>query len=602
MSGGDGKDSRGPSGGVKGDSGKGGPSGGADSHPGFSYDGTDSNGEEHYTATGDSDKGGSFGGDSGIHWGGDSGNGNNAGDKANSNDNKGGKQLNGLPGHSDVADGGELGGDNKGMHLYYSRVGDFTYSVSTDKDNNVKGVFQESRPHDNDDDHRTSWAKGEDSRKEIAKNKVLAYLNEKKIAEEKAAAEAEAEAKRKQAEWEANHQIEAAEQKVKDAETNVNQKQDNVNQKQNDVNSVKNTEEGLLLDNPEQHPISYKTGSNFNVPGSTGYHLELGPIEIRNREELDKLLNQGAKAFDPFPDGIDPAETSGDGYEVAQAIQKKTIEEYENLRQRIIKRKNEIDARQQVLDQANREKVDADNHLNAERQALEEKRKAKADADAAAKAKADAEAKVKAEAEAEKVKDEKEALTKASEIIADMGEKIGEHLGEKYKVVAKEIADDIKNFQGKTLRSYEQTMASLKKILDNPNMKVNKGDKDAIVNAWKSFKADDTAKKLTNLSKAFAVADVAMKVEKVREKSIEGYETGNWAPLMLEVESWVLGGIAASVALGIFSATLGAALLAAGVPVVTVGIMGIIVAGTVAALIDDKAVDFLNNEVIRPAH
>jgi len=183
-----------------------------------------------------------------------------------------------------------------------------------------------------------------------------------------------------------------------------------------------------------------------------------------------------------------------------------------------------------------------------------------------------------------------------------MGEKVGEHLGEKYKAVAKEIADDIKKFQGKTLRSHEQAMASLKKILDNPGMKINKGDKDAIVNAWKSFKADDTAKKLANLSKAFSVAGLALKIEKVREKSIEGYETGNWAPLMLEVESWVLGGIAASVALGIFSATLGAFALSLGAPAVAVGIVGIIVAGTVAALIDDKAVDFLNNQVIRPAH
>lgn len=257
-------------------------------------------------------------------------------------------------------------------------------------------------------------------------------------------------------------------------------------------------------------------------------------------------------------------------------------------------------------------KADAEAKRKAEEARKAAEAKAKADAEAKrkaeeahkaaeAKAKADAEAKRKA-AEAEKAKDEKEALTKASEIIADMGEKVGEHLGEKYKAVAKEIADDIKKFQGKTLRSHEQAMASLKKILDNPGMKINKGDKDAIVNAWKSFKADDTAKKLANLSKAFAVAGLALKIEKVREKSIEGYETGNWAPLMLEVESWVLGGIAASVALGIFSATLGAFALSLGAPAVAVGIVGIIVAGTVAALIDDKAVDFLNNQVIRPAH
>ncbi|EAN1870836.1 hypothetical protein LCK10_004360 [Salmonella enterica] len=106
-----------------------------------------------------------------------------------------------------------------------------------------------------------------------------------------------------------------------------------------------------------------------------------------------------------------------------------------------------------------------------------------------------------------KLQDEKDALTKASELIADMGEKIGARLGEKYKTVAKEIANDIKNFQGKTLRTHKQTMTSLNKILANPGMKINKGDRDALINAWKSFKAGDTAKKLGNLSRAFKVAD-----------------------------------------------------------------------------------------------
>ncbi|ECZ6618963.1 hypothetical protein F8X20_21100 [Salmonella enterica] len=239
------------------------------------------------------------------------------------------------------------------------------------------------------------------------------------------------------------------------------------------------------------------------------------------------------------------------------------------------------------------------------RQETENKARSEADAarEAEAKRKADEEAKKKeAEAAAEKEKDEKEALTKASELIADMGEKIGEHLGEKYKCVAKEIAEDIKNFQGRTLRNYEQTMASLKKILDNPNMKINKGDKDAIVNAWKSFKADDTAKKLSNLSKAFHAADVALKIEKVREKSIEGYETGNWGPLVLEVESWIISGVAVGVAIGILADIAPVIALTFSLPVSAVTIVGIIGIGFIASKLDDKFADWINNELIRPAN
>ncbi len=58
-----------------------------------------------------------------------------------------------------------------------------------------------------------------------------------------------------------------------------------------------------------------------------------------------------------------------------------------------------------------------------------------------------------------------DVLNKTAEIVSSMGDKIGEHLGDKYKAIAKEVADDIKNFQGKTLRTYEQTMESLNKIL-----------------------------------------------------------------------------------------------------------------------------------------
>lgn len=203
---------------------------------------------------------------------------------------------------------------------------------------------------------------------------------------------------------------------------------------------------------------------------------------------------------------------------------------------------------------------------------------------------------------AEKAKNEREALEKTSELIAGMGEKIGQHLGDKYTEVAKGIARDIKNFQGKTIRSFDDAMASLNKITANPDLKINQADKDALVNAWKQVDAQDMANKLGNLSKAFKVTDVAMKVEKVREKSIVGYETGNWGPLMLEVESWVLSGLASTVALGIFSATLGAYALSLGSPAIAVGIAGILLAAAVGAFIDDKFADALNNEIIRPAH
>ncbi|HAP0860907.1 TPA: pore-forming bacteriocin colicin R, partial [Escherichia coli] len=250
--------------------------------------------------------------------------------------------------------------------------------------------------------------------------------------------------------------------------------------------------------------------------------------------------------------------------------------------------------------------------LTARKQQAEQNKAAaeKAKADAAAKAaaeKAAAEAKAKAEAEKarkeaeEKANDEKAVLTKASEIIISVGDKAGEYLGDKYKVLSREIADNIKNFQGKTIRSYDEAMASVNKLMANPDLKINAADRDAIVNAWKAFDAEDMGNKFAALGKTFKAADYVMKANNVREKSIEGYQTGNWGPLMLEIESWVLSGIASAVALSFFSVAVGSLFITAGVSVTAVGLMGIIFAGFIGALIDDDFVDKLNNEIIRPA-
>lgn len=123
---------------------------------------------------------------------------------------------------------------------------------------------------------------------------------------------------------------------------------------------------------------------------------------------------------------------------------------------------------------------------------------------------------------------EGEPLKNTAEIIISVGDRTGAYLGDKYKVLSREIASNIQNFQGKRIRSYEQAMASMNKLMANPNMKINAADKTAIINAWKSFNADDMGNKFAALGKTFKLADYALKANNVREKSIEGYNTGNW--------------------------------------------------------------------------
>lgn len=276
--------------------------------------------------------------------------------------------------------------------------------------------------------------------------------------------------------------------------------------------------------------------------------------------------------------------------------------EYDDARNKYALLESDINALQAQVSGLTARKQQAEQN-----KAVAEKEKADAEAKAAAE-KAAAEAKAKAEAEKarkeaeEKANDEKAVLTKASEIIISVGDKAGEYLGDKYKVLSREIADNIKNFQGKTIRSYDEAMASVNKLMANPDLKINAADRDAIVNAWKAFDAEDMGNKFAALGKTFKAADYVMKANNVREKSIEGYQTGNWGPLMLEVESWVLSGIASAVALSFFSVAVGSLFITVGVSVTAVGLMGIIFAGFIGALIDDDFVDKLNNEIIRPAY
>jgi len=201
-----------------------------------------------------------------------------------------------------------------------------------------------------------------------------------------------------------------------------------------------------------------------------------------------------------------------------------------------------------------------------------------------------------------KLAEERDLLIQTSDVIIAVGQEASKTLGEKYKSVANEIAADIRNFQGKTIRTHADAMAALNRVLQNPGMRINAGDRDAIVNAWNHLNATDMAYKLGFLGKTFTAADVVIKIDKVREKSIEGYQTGNWSPLILEVESWVLSGMATGIALGILAYVAPVVATTVGLPVTAVTIAGIIGITLAASLIDDKLVDKINNEVIRPAH
>ncbi|MEX3557393.1 MAG: colicin-like pore-forming protein [Burkholderia sp.] len=200
----------------------------------------------------------------------------------------------------------------------------------------------------------------------------------------------------------------------------------------------------------------------------------------------------------------------------------------------------------------------------------------------------------------EYVKDEKEFLMEASGIIADAGEKISHHISGQYKSYADEIANNLRNFQGRTIRSYNDALASFNNIISNPSMKVKQGDKDAIINAMRNVNAQDMANRFGHFGKFFKAADIVIKIEKIREKAIEGYDTGNWGPLVYEVESMVLSGLAAAVAIGFVTGVL-SLLSLLGVPVLVTSVLAIVSFVAIAyytARINAEFAERFNNEVV----
>lgn len=193
---------------------------------------------------------------------------------------------------------------------------------------------------------------------------------------------------------------------------------------------------------------------------------------------------------------------------------------------------------------------------------------------------------------------EKDSLATISGVIIDSSKDISEKLGERYRNVANDIANNIKNFQGKKIRSYNDALNTLNKISSNPNMKISSADKTALANAIKSINAKALADRFSGVVKGLTVADWAIKIEKVGEKTIEGINTGNWSPLVLEVEAMILSGVVQSLAIGVVTAILtyvASIIAVAPIAIAAISFAAIISIAIAVSYIDaDKAENFNN--------
>lgn len=196
---------------------------------------------------------------------------------------------------------------------------------------------------------------------------------------------------------------------------------------------------------------------------------------------------------------------------------------------------------------------------------------------------------------------EKEALMGAADIITGTGEKISEYLGEKYKNIANEIAGDLRNFQGKKLRSLSDALKTLEKIIGNPNMKISQADRNVLANAVRHIDTKTLADNFQRLGKAFGMFGNVLTAEKLREKAAVGFETGNWQPLMLELEAMVLSGYATGITMGVFSSILLTIASVLSLPATSTIIGAVILTSIVTSFIDAELADKINKNLIPSA-
>nr|WP_181374714.1 colicin-like pore-forming protein [Pectobacterium carotovorum]AKG47561.1 Colicin-A [Pectobacterium carotovorum] len=195
-----------------------------------------------------------------------------------------------------------------------------------------------------------------------------------------------------------------------------------------------------------------------------------------------------------------------------------------------------------------------------------------------------------------------EAIISASEIIADIGEKTSNVLGDKYKSASNRIISELNNFKGKKIKNANDALKILEKTLSNPYINVHKKDLPAIAQAIKAVDGKKLSENLYKLGSSFKVADKFLKFDKIKNKVEEGFETGDWKPLLLEVEAMVLAGVASPIVLAFTTASLGLLLSPLTLSAATISVAAIILTGVVTSFIDANLADAINKELIPSAN
>ncbi|WP_237730416.1 colicin-like pore-forming protein [Serratia marcescens] len=331
----------------------------------------------------------------------------------------------------------------------------------------------------------------------------------RKAAEAEAKRRAEEEAKRKQAEWDAQNNEQLQQRKLNEAQQRIN---------------------------------TASTEKSVAESRATELEKQLPALEAE-WDRLIALSKKGGKTSQAIHRG--DAENAGNKVNAHKAA--------------IVSARTEANLAQQRIEQAQREKLEAEKRLNA----LRAERQAR-------------------EAE-EARKKEEEAMKDAIKTTADFYKELTEKFGEQSAKVAKELADAAK---GKTLKNAEEALKAFEKYKDVLNKKFSVADREAVAKALASVRREHIAQNLAKFSKAFYYTGKAIDAYDVFVVELpKAIQTQNFRPLFVKIETIGAGMAATALTAFAYSVILGTPL----------GIFGFAIIMTlVSVLVNEKLVEKVN--------
>lgn len=297
--------------------------------------------------------------------------------------------------------------------------------------------------------------------------------------------------------------------------------------------------------------------------------------EINNRANMDYLLSHSGLDYKRnILNDRDPVKTSD--VEGDKAIYNAEVAEWDKLRMRLIKARDQITAAQNAVNAAKGNVEQSTNTKNLAQDALNQ---ANSDKTAPQEQLEQVNQNITIEKQRqEDLQQIKDAIKLSSDFFKELYSQYGDTQGK----IAQELADAAKGAQ---LRSVDDALKSFNTFKGNFDTLYADSERQAIALRLESITRGELAKNLTMFSKAFGLTSRVIDFYDTTMELKKAIETNNWRPFFVKVESLLAGAGAGMLTAWAFSVILSNPL----------GVLGFaIIMAAVSALVNEGLMEKMN--------